>query len=156
MRIAVGSDHAGFALKEHVRAALSAAGHEVVDVGEAVANEPDGNLNLALSPDDLAYVIYTSGSTGQPRRVVKPIACLDWEASALAGEFSPILAGSRIIGSVSPQHLYGLTFRIVLPLALGLPPVGLMSSWIGSPNMSTCVVLMKIASVLFCVNSIQS
>ncbi len=33
MRIAVGSDHAGFALKEHVRAALSAAGHEVVDVG---------------------------------------------------------------------------------------------------------------------------
>ena len=33
MRIAVGSDHAGFALKEHVRAALAAAGHDVVDVG---------------------------------------------------------------------------------------------------------------------------
>ena len=33
MRIAVGSDHAGFALKERVRATLAAAGHVVVDVG---------------------------------------------------------------------------------------------------------------------------
>jgi ribose 5-phosphate isomerase B len=33
MRIAVASDHAGFALKERVRPMLEAAGHEVVDVG---------------------------------------------------------------------------------------------------------------------------
>jgi len=33
MRIAVGSDHAGFHLKEHVRAELSRRGHDVVDVG---------------------------------------------------------------------------------------------------------------------------
>jgi ribose 5-phosphate isomerase B len=33
MRIAVGSDHAGFALKQHVADALRAAGHEVVDLG---------------------------------------------------------------------------------------------------------------------------
>jgi ribose 5-phosphate isomerase B len=33
MRIAVGSDHAGYALKEHVRPVLEAAGHEVTDVG---------------------------------------------------------------------------------------------------------------------------
>ncbi|MGH2952673.1 MAG: ribose 5-phosphate isomerase B [Solirubrobacterales bacterium] len=33
MRIAVGSDHAGYALKERVRPLLEAAGHEVVDVG---------------------------------------------------------------------------------------------------------------------------
>jgi ribose 5-phosphate isomerase B len=33
VRIAVASDHAGFALKEHVRAILDEAGHEVVDVG---------------------------------------------------------------------------------------------------------------------------
>ncbi len=41
----------------------------ILDIREAVANEPDGNLDLALSPDDLAYVIYTSGSTGQPKGV---------------------------------------------------------------------------------------
>ena len=33
MRIAVGSDHAGFHLKEHVKLLLAAQGHEVVDVG---------------------------------------------------------------------------------------------------------------------------
>ncbi len=33
MRIAVGADHAGFELKENVRAFLQKAGHEVVDLG---------------------------------------------------------------------------------------------------------------------------
>ena len=33
MRIAVGSDHAGYGLKEKVRPLLEGAGHEVVDVG---------------------------------------------------------------------------------------------------------------------------
>ena len=33
MRIAVGSDHAGYSLKERVRPVLESAGHEVVDVG---------------------------------------------------------------------------------------------------------------------------
>ena len=37
MRIAVGSDHAGFHLKEHVRQVLEAEGHEIVDVGDRLA-----------------------------------------------------------------------------------------------------------------------
>lgn len=41
MRIAVGSDHAGFALKEQVRAELEGAGHEVVDVGTHSADSVD-------------------------------------------------------------------------------------------------------------------
>jgi len=39
MKIAVASDHAGFALKEHVRKRLEAAGHEVADFGTH-SNEP--------------------------------------------------------------------------------------------------------------------
>jgi len=41
MRIAVGSDHAGFALKEGVRETLAAGGHEVVDVGTHSADSVD-------------------------------------------------------------------------------------------------------------------
>lgn len=44
MRIAIASDHAGFALKQHVRARLRAAGHEVEDYGvhdERPADYPD-------------------------------------------------------------------------------------------------------------------
>ena len=33
MRIAIASDHAGYELKEHVKAQLAASGHDVVDVG---------------------------------------------------------------------------------------------------------------------------
>ncbi|MGP3590605.1 hypothetical protein [Vagococcus sp. WN89Y] len=65
--------------------------------------------------------LFTSGSTGQPRRVIKPIACLEREAALLSAQFAGRLAGCRVVASVVPQHLYGLTFRIVLPMSLGLP-----------------------------------
>lgn len=41
MRIAVGSDHAGFHLKEHVRQVLEAQGHDVVDVGTVSPHSVD-------------------------------------------------------------------------------------------------------------------
>jgi len=41
MRIAIGADHAGFALKDQVRDALRQAGHEVVDVGTNSAESTD-------------------------------------------------------------------------------------------------------------------
>jgi ribose 5-phosphate isomerase B len=40
VKLVIGSDHAGFALKEEVRANLAAAGHEVVDLG-AFKCEPE-------------------------------------------------------------------------------------------------------------------
>ena len=40
MKLVISSDHAGFALKEEVRADLSAAGHEVIDLG-AFQCEPE-------------------------------------------------------------------------------------------------------------------
>ncbi|OCJ46333.1 AMP-binding protein [Serratia sp. 14-2641] len=65
--------------------------------------------------------LFTSGSTGRPRRIIKPIASLDREASLLAERFADRLTGCHIVASVPPLHLYGLTFRIFLPMALGLP-----------------------------------
>ena len=41
MRIAVGSDHAGFHIKEHIKAVLVALGHDVVDVGPATPGSVD-------------------------------------------------------------------------------------------------------------------
>ena len=40
MKLVIGSDHAGFALKEEVRANLAAAGHEVVDLGACTGTSP--------------------------------------------------------------------------------------------------------------------
>lgn len=41
MQIAIGSDHAGFHLKEHVKAVLALAGHDVIDVGTASPDSVD-------------------------------------------------------------------------------------------------------------------
>ncbi|CBG91032.1 AMP-binding protein [Citrobacter rodentium] len=71
--------------------------------------------------EDACVELFTSGSTGQPKRIVKPVACLDREAGLLAARFAGRLTGCRVVASVVPQHLYGLTFRIFLPMALGLP-----------------------------------
>lgn len=41
MRITVASDHAGFHLKEHIKAALAAEGHELIDVGTSSQSSVD-------------------------------------------------------------------------------------------------------------------
>jgi ribose 5-phosphate isomerase B len=41
MVIAIGSDHAGYHLKEHVKRVLGAAGHEIVDVGTGTPESVD-------------------------------------------------------------------------------------------------------------------
>jgi ribose 5-phosphate isomerase B len=55
MRIVVGADHAGFALKEQVAADLSLAGHEVIDVGThstAPVDYPDSAEAVGLAVRD--------------------------------------------------------------------------------------------------------
>jgi len=50
MKIAIGADHAGFALKERLREHLAAAGHELVDFGtrsEESTDYPDYALRVA-------------------------------------------------------------------------------------------------------------
>lgn len=78
-------------------------------------------LNLSPVPPESHVELFTSGSTGQPRQIIKPISCLDREVQLLAVHFSAKLQGCRIIASVVPQHQYGLTFRVMLPVALGIP-----------------------------------
>ncbi|CAX59124.1 AMP-binding protein [Erwinia billingiae] len=91
----------------------------VVNLTESAA----GNEPLpALPPIDpqACIVLFTSGSTGTPRQIVKPVSCLDEEARWLADRWGERLEGCTVIATVSHQHLYGLTFRLILPLALGL------------------------------------
>lgn len=81
------------------------------------------SIQTELPPINATSVIefFTSGSTGQPKRVIKPVYSLDEETRLLASHFHNRLTNCRVVASVVPYHLYGMTFRIMLPLALGLP-----------------------------------
>ena len=61
---------------------------------------------------------YTSGSTGQPKKIPRTLRQLLNEVQGLNQSFD--LAESMIaIATVSHQHIYGLLFKLLLPLASG-------------------------------------
>ncbi|HUY95033.1 MAG TPA: RpiB/LacA/LacB family sugar-phosphate isomerase, partial [Terracidiphilus sp.] len=47
MKLVISADHAGFALKEEVRAYLTRQGHEIVDLGAYSGNNPDDYPDFA-------------------------------------------------------------------------------------------------------------
>lgn len=93
---------------------------ELIVVASAMTCAP-ADITLPAIPDGGIVELFTSGSTGKPKRIVKSIATLDKEAALLATRFATQLEGCRVVASVVPQHLYGLTFRIFLPMSFGLP-----------------------------------
>lgn len=52
MKLVIGADHAGFQLKEEVRAHLAQAGHEVVDLGAYDGDHPDDYPDFAEKVGD--------------------------------------------------------------------------------------------------------
>lgn len=83
----------------------------------------DENLVLpqfaALDPDFVGVVLYTSGSTGAAQPVDKKLRQLAAEVAHLESQFGAQLAGADIVSTVSHQHIYGLLFNILWPLAAG-------------------------------------
>lgn len=66
-------------------------------------------------------VIFTSGSSGQPEAIPKRLEQLFNEVEAQAGLWGNYWNDARVLATVSHQHIYGLLFRVLLPLALGRP-----------------------------------
>lgn len=71
-----------------------------------------------LGPDFIALEIYTSGSTGVPKPITKTIAQLELELEVLEFQW-PSLQDCVVLATVSHQHLYGLTFRLLWPISVG-------------------------------------
>ncbi|GKX55884.1 AMP-binding protein [Leminorella grimontii] len=91
-------------------------------------NETSGT-SLPLWPQDAEIVLFTSGSTGRPKAIRKPVSLLEKESELLVRRWGNQLSGTRIAATVTHQHLYGLTFRIFLPLAMGLPFNALLTEY---------------------------
>jgi 4-coumarate--CoA ligase (photoactive yellow protein activation family) len=96
------------------------------------ASAAHGSWEPLLPSDIHAVKLSTSGSTGTPKAITKSVANLLDEARAIAAEFDwpvgPVVAG------VPPQHLYGLTFSLLLPWVLG-------NAWVDEMPRYPCDVL---------------
>ncbi len=71
--------------------------------------------------DDCTVRFFTSGSAGTPKQVPKQLSQLLTESRMLFDMLADTLEGCVVCASVLAQHLYGMTFRIMLPLCFGLP-----------------------------------
>lgn len=86
--------------------------------------EPVSTAALALrplDPDAQQLVVFTSGSTGQPQALPKRLRQLFDEVSSLEQAFGGTAPSATVLASVSHQHVYGLLFRVLWPLATGRP-----------------------------------
>ena len=64
---------------------------------------------------------FTSGSTGEMKRVEKSLMMFEREARVLEQMWGEELEGVASLGTVTHQHVFGMTFRIMWPLAAGRP-----------------------------------
>lgn len=80
---------------------------------------PDNPNPPQRLPADAEVWLKTSGSSGTAQIVRKTVGQMTAEARALAQVLPEWGSGCVALGSVSPQHLYGLTFRMAVSLCMG-------------------------------------
>ena len=64
---------------------------------------------------------FTSGSTGEMKRVEKSLTLFEREAAVLEQMWGAELGDVPVIGTVTHQHVFGMTFRIMWPMLAGRP-----------------------------------
>ncbi|MDT6961917.1 AMP-binding protein [Cupriavidus sp. SZY C1] len=83
--------------------------------------DPDVDWPM-LATHDTWVTLFTSGSTGVPGAIHKRLAQLDAEVHTLQQAFGQhCTPDTRVLCTVSHQHIYGLLFTVLWPLAVGRP-----------------------------------
>jgi acyl-coenzyme A synthetase/AMP-(fatty) acid ligase len=74
---------------------------------------------VTLDADFAGLIVHTSGSTGHAQAIPKKLGQLTREVATLEVLFGQQLAQCDVIATISHQHIYGLLFKILWPLAAG-------------------------------------
>jgi acyl-coenzyme A synthetase/AMP-(fatty) acid ligase len=85
------------------------------------AGAADHSAPCAPAPDAVALVVHTSGSTGAAQAIPKRWSQLGSEVATLEASFGARIGAAAVVATVSHQHIYGLLFKVLWPLAAGRP-----------------------------------
>ena len=72
---------------------------------------------MPLNLDSAQLTVFTSGSQGEPKSIKKTLRQFQNEIECLEQQWGQILGHAQVFSTVSQQHIYGLIFRILWPLA---------------------------------------
>ena len=90
--------------------------------GHELLVEPDykGEFKLTpLSSKNSQIMIFTSGSSGEAKIISKSLNQFQSEIDFLEQQWGALLGQAQVLATVSHQHIYGLLFRLLWPLAAG-------------------------------------
>lgn len=121
-RIAIGSDHAGFALKSHFVESLTSQGHDVVDLGTDSIESVDypiycAAVGRAVRDGDAAVGIVIGGSgqgeqlSANKVRGVRAALCNDLYTARLArahNDANVVSIGARVVGEGLADEIVAL------------------------------------------------
>jgi AMP-binding enzyme len=99
------------------------AGARAFAIGAFLEEREAGALDIpAIDPGMVAAILFTSGSTGDPAAHPKSWGQLCRGAGLMAGALGwGKQRGEAIVGSVPPQHMFGLESTVMLPWQSGVP-----------------------------------
>ena len=93
----------------------------LLDAAWLGAVEPTAAAFAPLDAARCRIVFFTSGSTGTPKRVPRSLAGLQAELDGFQVLWGGTSGCGPVRATVSHQHLYGLTFKVLWPLSAGRP-----------------------------------
>jgi acyl-coenzyme A synthetase/AMP-(fatty) acid ligase len=80
----------------------------------------EGDRLRAIDPAHCRITLFTSGSTGEPKSVPKTLDTMEREAAAIEEILgSQVPRDARVLGTVTHQHLFGLSYKLFWPLCSG-------------------------------------
>jgi acyl-CoA synthetase (AMP-forming)/AMP-acid ligase II/3-hydroxymyristoyl/3-hydroxydecanoyl-(acyl carrier protein) dehydratase len=85
-----------------------------------VEDADDTQEDRRIDPDS-ELLMFTSGSSGQPKAIPKRLHQLDAEVATLERHWGSQTADRVTFATVSHQHIYGLLFKVLWPLAAKRP-----------------------------------
>jgi acyl-coenzyme A synthetase/AMP-(fatty) acid ligase len=92
---------------------------QTVEVRDEPGARGAGPAERAIAPSQVAAIVFTSGSTGRPRPHSKTWGSLVKGARTL-GKALALAPGTAILGTLPPQHMFGLESTVMLPMQNGL------------------------------------